>query len=90
MGVLEYGPAFGELDAIRRSILRVLAPAGCLVLETHAAPPDLQERWWARRLAWGARAQHDRFRIDGLVPIAEAFVCGDARVTTVFRKPPRC
>ncbi len=90
MGVLEYGPAFGELDAIRRSILGALAPGGYLVLETHAAPPDLQGRWWARRLVWGARAHHDRFRIDDVVPIAEAFVCGDARVTTVFQKTPRC
>jgi SAM-dependent methyltransferase len=90
MGVLEYGPAFKELDAIRRSILRALAPAGYLVLETHAAPPDLQARWWARRLVWGARAQHDRFRNDDLVPIAEAFVCGEARVTTVFQKTSRC
>jgi SAM-dependent methyltransferase len=87
MGVLEYGPAFRELDAIRHSILGALAPAGYLVLETHAAPPDLEERWWARRLAWGARAQHDRFRVHGLVPIAEAFVSGEARVTTVFQKP---
>jgi SAM-dependent methyltransferase len=90
MGVLEYGPAFGELDAIRRSIVSALAPAGYLVLETHAAPPDLEERWWARRLLWGARAQHDRFRIDGLVPVAEAFVCGDARATTVFQQTARC
>jgi len=90
MGVLEYGPAFGELDTIRGSILGALSPAGCLVLETHAAPPDLQTRWWARRLVWGARAQHDRFQIDGIVPVAEAFVCGDARVATVFRKAARC
>lgn len=90
MGVLEYGPAFSELDGIRRSIISALAPGGCLVLETHAAPPDLQERWWARRLLWGARAQHDCFRIDDLVPIAEAFVCGEARATTVFQKTPRC
>lgn len=88
MGVLEYGPAFGELDAIRRSIRGALAPAGYLVLETHAAPPDLEERWWARRLVWGARAQHDRFLTDDLVPIAEAFVCGEVRVTTVFQKSP--
>jgi len=26
----------------------------------------------------------------GLVPVAEAFVCGGARVTTVLRKPPLC
>ena len=90
MGVLEYGPAFGELDVIRRSIVGALAPGGYLVLETHAAPPDLEERWWARRLLWGARAQHDRFRIDHLVPVAEAFVCGEARATTVFQKTPRC
>jgi SAM-dependent methyltransferase len=90
MGVLEYGPAFGELDAIRRSIVGALRPSGCLVIETHAAPPDLQERWWARWLAWGARAQHDRFLLEGMIPIAEAFVCGAARVTTVFRKTSRC
>jgi SAM-dependent methyltransferase len=90
MGVLEYGPAFGELDTIRSLVLGALASAGYLVLETHAAPPDLQEQWWARRLIWGARAQHDRFRCAGLVPIAEAFVCGDARVTTVFQKASRC
>jgi SAM-dependent methyltransferase len=90
MGVLEYGPAFGELDGIRRSIAGALAPGGYLVLETHAAPPDLQARWWARRLRWGARAQHDRFRIDELVPVAEAFVCGEARAATVFRKTSRC
>jgi SAM-dependent methyltransferase len=90
MGVLEYGPAFGELDAIRRSIVGALAPGGYLVLETHAAPPDLQDRWWARRLLWGARAQHDCFRIDDLVPVAEGFVCGEARATTVFRNTTRC
>jgi SAM-dependent methyltransferase len=90
MGVLEYGPAFGELDMIRRSILGALAPAGYLVLETHAAPPDLQDRWWARRLVWGSRAQHDRFLGEDLVPIAEGYVCGEARVTTVFQKPPGC
>jgi SAM-dependent methyltransferase len=90
MGVLEYGPPLGELDAIRRSILGALEPGGCLVLETHTAPPDLERRWWARRLVWGARAHHDRFVVDDIVPVAEAFVCGDARVTTVFRKPPRC
>ena len=88
MGVLEYGPAFGELDTIRRSIRAALRPGGYLVLETRAAPRDLQARWWARRLAWGARAQHDRFLADDVVPIAEAFVCGDARVTTVFKKTP--
>jgi len=88
MGVLEYGPALGELETIRRSIRDALRPAGYLVLETHAAPRDLQGRWWARRLVWGARAQHDQFLADDIVPIAESFVCGDARVTTVFRKTP--
>jgi SAM-dependent methyltransferase len=88
MGVLEYGPPPGELDTIRRSIVRALRPSGCLVIETCAAPPDLQERWWAWWLVWGARAHHDRFLVDGMVSIAEAYVCGDARLTTVFRKMP--
>jgi trans-aconitate methyltransferase len=85
MGVLEYGPAFRELDVIRRSILGALAPGGYLLVETHSAPHDLQRRWWARHLAWGARAQHDPFR-SHLRMIAEAFVCGDARMTTVLQK----
>ncbi len=42
MGVLEYGPAFGELDAIRRSILGALAPGGYLVLETTQRRPTFR------------------------------------------------
>jgi SAM-dependent methyltransferase len=85
MGVLEYGPALSELDAVRAALVDALRPGGYLLLETHAVPPDLQRRWWARRLAWGARAQHDPFRTH-LRMISEAFVCGDARMTTVFQK----
>jgi SAM-dependent methyltransferase len=90
MGVLEYGPAFAEVETIRRSIVDALAPGGLVVVETHAAPSDLGDRWWAHRLLWGARAQHDRFRIDEVVPVAEAFVCGQARLTTVFRRTSGC
>jgi SAM-dependent methyltransferase len=89
MGVLEYGPAFGELQTIRRSMVDALEPGGCLVVETHAAPRDLEDRWWAHRLMWGARAQHDRFRLEEVVEVAEGFVCGEARLTTVFQKPRR-
>jgi hypothetical protein len=89
MGVLKYGPAFGELDAIRRLVLRALTPGGYLVLGTHAAPPDLEERWWARRRAC-ARAQHDRFRRAAPVPMGEALVCGEARLMTVFQNTSRC
>jgi SAM-dependent methyltransferase len=88
MGVLEYGPGWSELDAVRRSMVDALAPGGYLLLETHAVPPDLERRWWARRLMWGARAHHDRFLNLDLVRVDEGYVCGDARLTTVFRKMP--
>jgi len=71
--------------ALRRSMMgRTYAAA--LV----ASVMGVQERWWARRLLWSERAQHDCFRIDDLVAIAEAFVCGEARATPVFQKTPRC
>lgn len=88
MGVLEYGPGLSELDSVRASIVDALGPGGYLLLETHAVPPDLERRWWARRLMWGARAHHDRFLDRHLVRVNEAYVCGDARLTTVFRKMP--
>jgi SAM-dependent methyltransferase len=86
MGVLEYGPPLSELDMVRRSLVDALNPGGYLLLETHAVPADLERRWWARRLMWGARAHHDRLQDRGLVRVDEAYVCGDARLTTVLRK----
>jgi SAM-dependent methyltransferase len=61
MGVLEYGPRRDELPLIRDRIVKALAPGGYLVLESDRLPKDVEDRWWVKRIGWGARAQHDRF-----------------------------
>lgn len=91
MGVLEYGPAPGELDVIRDAIVKALAPGGYLLLETEAAPADLEASWWALRLGWGARAIHDRFARQDVVLVREAPVYDNVRRAFLFQKelPPR-
>lgn len=85
-GTLEFGPSVTRLNTIRDRILRALAPDGYLVLQTARRSPDFENRWWARRLAWGARAMHDRFRVDGMTLVAETLVCNEMHMLTLLRK----
>lgn len=86
MAVLEYGPTLKQLDAIRDRILELLAPGGYLLLESPRVPVEFENRWWARRLGYGARALHDRFLTRGITPVAEAVVCGDWCLATLLKK----
>lgn len=86
MSVLEYGPTVSQLDSIRDRILGMLAPGGYLLLQSARAPSEFENRWWARRLGYGARALHDSFVIGDVVPVAETIVCGDWCLATLLEK----